>query len=205
MKTNLKSIVMALAAIMSFTLTSCEEDEFIALTLEGNWKGNMYVSYQFDNISGYHDASYSEVCFLRNPSTYTSGDGYWIDYYNDYARYGWGRNYIANHIQWTVDYGVIRIHFIEDGTYVRIRDYSLDDYYFTGSIELGDGGWQQFRLRHVDSPNWNNYYWGYDSRYYYDYYYYSNENKMGMEKAKAKNPEASKASDKPRRIFRARE
>ena len=202
MKTNIKTIMMALMAMLAFSFTSCDDDDYIARTLEGTWECDMYTSYYFDYYDQYYDANYSEICFLRDPYRYASGDGYWIDYYNGY---GWGRNYIANHIQWTVDYGVIRIHFIEDGTYVRIRDYSLDDYYFTGSIELGDGGWQQFRLRHVDSPNWNNYYWGYDSRYYYDYYYYSNENKMGMEKAKAKNPEASKASDKPRRIFRARE
>lgn len=217
MKTNFKSIVMALAAIMSFTLTSCEEDEFIALTLEGNWKGNMYVSYQFDNISGYHDASYSEVCFLRNPSTYASGDGYWIDYYNDYARYGWGRNYIANHIKWEVFNGNIKIYFVEDNSRVTIYDYSLTNDYFTGYIDLRNGSRQKFSLRHTSSPNWNTYYWGDDN-----FYYHSNKNNMDIEEdymnankvvmdfedgndGMSESSDASSSFTQPKRVFMARE
>ena len=114
MKKNLKSIMMAVAALLSLTMTSCQEDELIAMTLDGNWKGNMYVSYQINGRGDYYEASYSEVCFLRNPSKFASGDGYWIDYYNDYRRYGWERNYIANHINWDVTFECITIHFIED-------------------------------------------------------------------------------------------
>ena len=192
MKTNIKNIMMALMAMLAFSLTSCEDDE-IARTLEGTWEGNMYTSYEYSGV--YYDASYSQICFLRDPYSYASGDGYWVDYYNDY---GWSRNYIANHITWTVDNGIIKIHFIEDNDYVRIRDYSLNDTYFSGSLELTNGNWQRFSLRHISSPNWGSYQWGYNS------YYYSNENKVGIEKAKAKNPEASKASDTPKRIFRTR-
>lgn len=199
MKTNIKTIMMALMAMLAFSLTSCEDDE-IARTLEGTWEGNLYTSYYFDYYDEYYDASYSEVCFLRDPYKYASGDGYWVDYYD--SSYGWSRNYIANHITWTVDYGVIKIHFLEDDAYVRIRDYSLNDSYFSGSIELENGNWQRFNLRHVSSPNWGSYYWGYDSSYYG--HYYSNENKVGMEKAKAKNVDASKTSA-PKRIFRTRE
>ncbi len=167
--------------------------------LEGTWEGDMYTSYYFDYYDEYYDASYSEICFLRDPYRYASGDGYWVDYYNNY---GWSRNYIANHITWTVDNGIIKIHFIEDDAYVRIRDYSLNDDYFSGYLELANGKWQNFRLRRVSSPNWGSYYWGYDRSYYG---YYSNENKVSMGKTKAKNPEAFKASNTPRRIFRARE
>ena len=202
MKTNIKTIMMALMAMLAFSVTSGDDDDYIARTLEGTWEGDMYVSYYFDYYDKYYDASYSEICFLRDPYRYASGDGYWIDYYNDY---GWSRNYIANHIEWEVYNGNIRVYFVEDRSEVVIYNYALNDSYFTGYIDLGDGGRQKFNLRHVSSPNWGSYYWGYDSSYYYDHYYYSNENKVGMEKAKAKNPEASKASDTPRRIFRARE
>lgn len=200
MKTNIKTIMMALMATLTFSLSSCDDDIYIARTLEGTWEGDMYVSYYSDFYDRYYDASYSEICFLRDPYTYASGDGYWVDYYNDY---GWSRNYIANHIHWEVNNGNIRVYFVEENSDVIIYNYSLTDSYFTGYIDLYDGGRQKFNLRHVSSPNWGSYSWGYDSRYYYNYY--SNENKVGMEKAKAKNPDVSKDSETPRRIFRARE
>ncbi len=176
MKTSIQSIFMALVAIMSFSLTSCEQDEMIAVALDGNWRGNMYVSYRVGNHDEYCDASYSEVCFLRDPSRYASGRGYWVDYYNDYYRYGWQRNYIANHIEWEVVNGNIKIHFIEDGAYVTIYDYSLDNYHFSGWIELRHGGRQQFSLTHTSSPNYNDYRWGIDRTYIY-----SNGSSMDME------------------------
>ena len=36
MKKYLQSIMMAVAALLSVTMTSCEEDELIAMTLDGN-------------------------------------------------------------------------------------------------------------------------------------------------------------------------
>ena len=177
-----------------------EEDDITAQTdkpYDGTWKGDMYVSYYFDYYDQYFDASCSVICFLENPDKDTSGNGYWIDYF-DHS--GWKYNYIANHITWTVDNGIIKIHFIEDDAYVRIRDYSFNDTYFSGSLELESGNWQRFSLRHASSPDWGSFYWGYSSTNYQDNH--SNENKMGMDKAKAKNPEASMSSDTPKRIFR---
>ena len=87
-------------------------------------------------------------------------------------------------------------YFIEDNEYVRIYDYSLDDNYFSGYIELYNGERQGFKLYHVSSPNWGRYnYWGYD---YYDYYY-SNGNSLGMQKSKRAQSEA------PKRVFRVSE
>ena len=74
--------VWVFLAALAFTLTSCE-DEDIARTLEGTWEGNMYSSYYFDYYGEYYDATYSEICFLRDQYRYASGDGYWVDYYND--------------------------------------------------------------------------------------------------------------------------
>ncbi len=176
MKKNLKSIMMAVAALLSITMTSCQEDELIAMTLDGNWKGNMYVSYQINGRGEYYDASYSEVCFLRNPSQFASGDGYWIDYYNDYVRYGWERNYIANHIKWEVINGNIRIHFIEENSYVTIYEYCLTDNHFSGYIEMYNGTKQRFSLVHTSSPNWSTYHWGSDR-----FYYNANQNNFGIE------------------------
>lgn len=80
--------------------------------------------------------------------------------------YGWGRNYIANHITWKVRNQVIYIHFVEENSNIEIGNYRLDDDYFTGIIYL-DGRSARFSLRHTSSPNWNNYVFGYDG--FYDY------------------------------------
>ena len=68
-------ITAMLAVLLSFTFTSCDEDSDIAYTLEGTWKGNMYVSSTYNGRT--YDTTYSEICFLRDPYTYSSGTGYW--------------------------------------------------------------------------------------------------------------------------------
>ena len=70
---------MALVAMMALTLTSCDEDYDIAYTLEGTWRGNMYVSSVYDGYT--YDATYTELCFVQDPYRYSSGTGYWIDHY----------------------------------------------------------------------------------------------------------------------------
>lgn len=158
---------MVLLAVLSMSFTSCEwdDDDAIAYTLEGTWKGNMYVSSEWDGRV--YDATYSELCFLRDPYRYSSGTGYWVDYYNNA---GWGRNYVANHIEWTVYNRTIKVDFLEEGTTLWIEDFSLDDNYFSGTIYDGESR-VEFQLTHTSSPNWNNYYYGWDDYYYDDYYY----------------------------------
>ena len=111
-----------------------------------------------------------------------------MDYYNDY---GWGRNYVANHIDWRVNYGRIEIYFREEGVTIYIEDYSLNDDYFTGTIYDGYNR-VDFCLYHVSSPNWNDYYYGWDT-----YYYYSKENNTWTRANKDAEPVAA-----PKRIFR---
>ena len=108
----MKKLLYAFAMMTTlFTLTSCE-DERIANTLEGTWSGNMYISTRYDGRV--YDATYTEVTFLKNPYAYSSGEGYWVDYYSDAP---W--DYVANHIEWTVDFGTIRVYFVEEGTSIR--------------------------------------------------------------------------------------
>lgn len=147
-------ITAMLAVLLSFTFTSCDEDSDIAYTLEGTWKGNMYVSSTYNGRT--YDTTYSEICFLRDPYTYSSGTGYWIDHYRNT---GWGRNYVANHIEWTVDNGTITVYFMEERTTVQIRDYGLNGKYFKGTIYYGKQI-VDFRLTHVSSPNWSDYDYG---------------------------------------------
>lgn len=169
MKKHIYSIAMAMMTIvaMALSLSSCEfianEDYGVSRTLEGTWDGNMYQEYYYSGA--YYEPSYSEVCFLRDPYRYSSGEGYWVDYFNSYVP--WGSRYIANHIEWKVQYGTIYIYLIEDDIEFTIRHYNLTDGYFNGELYGSDGSLGKFRLRHVSSPNWNNYNWGWSSSYPY--------------------------------------
>lgn len=153
MKKFTSILAMAFMALMAMTFTSCDEDVEIAYTLEGTWSGNMYVSMEYDGRV--YDATYSEICFSRDPYRYSSGTGYWVDHYNNGP---WG-SYIANHIDWQVNNGVIDVYLIEEGTRVQIYDYHLSDNYFVGTIYYGDQR-VNFRLRHTSSPNWYDYDYG---------------------------------------------
>ena len=102
---------------------------------------------------------------MKDPTTYSSGTGYWVDYYDSDSPWG---SYIANHIEWTVDWGDIKVYFIEEGTSMVISDYHLDDSRFWGTINDG-GSRVEFELYHTSSPNYNGYNWGY-SNHYRDYY-----------------------------------
>lgn len=155
-------MVMAIVATAAVGLTSCEDAE-IARTLEGTWKGNMYISSYYDGYT--YDATYTEITFLKDPGTYSSGNGYWVDYYSNAP---W--DYVANHIEWTVDFGNIKIYFVEEDAYVQIRDYHLNNDRFYGILE-DNGKRVDFELVHTSSPNSGRYnYWGYDD---WGGYYYS--------------------------------
>ena len=174
MKKLMSIFSMLLLALTATTLVSCDDDSDIATTLEGTWRGNMEVNTYYDGRD--YQAVYSEICFVQDPYTYSSGTGYWIDYYQDSP---WRNNQVANHIQWTVSNGVINVYFVEERTSLEIRNYSLYDGYFRGTIYYGDQV-ANFRLRQVSSPNWNSYTdWGYD--YDDDYYYdgYAKKNVIG--------------------------
>ena len=160
-------ITMMIMALMTLSMTSCDEDVLIADTLWGEWEGQMYVTSYYNGHR--YDASYSNLAFDRDPCHYTSGSGYWVDYYSNAP---W--DYHANHIRWNVSNGVIRIHFIEDGGFVDIYDYSLGGSYFSGVIYNDRNDALHFRLRKtVDySHDYDNYYWGWDDDWC-DYWYYS--------------------------------
>lgn len=154
---------MAMMAITAMTMSSCDEDIAIATTLEGTWRGDMYVSSYWNGRDYY--ATATEITFNGDPFSWTRGTGYWVDYYS-----GAPWDYVANHIEWHVVNRNIEVYFVEEGTAVVIGDYRLTDNYFSGYIEDGDND-VEFRLRHIDSPNWDSYdRWGYDS-WYGNYYY----------------------------------
>lgn len=167
MKKLMSIFSMLLLALTATTLVSCDDDSDIAATLEGTWQGKMELRTEYQDQ--YYQVISSEICFLQDPYSYSSGTGYWIDYYQNSP---WRKNQVANHIKWTVSNGVINVYFVEEDTSLEIRNYSLYDGFFKGTIYYRDQV-VNFRLRQVSSPNWNSYTdWGYDydDDYYYDGY-----------------------------------
>lgn len=124
-------------------------------SLEGTWKGNMYMNTNYNGYTYY--ATVTEITFLRDPYRYSSGDGYWMD---DYSRAPW--DYLAFHIRWTVNNGRIKIYIIEEDTELEIYNYTRIDKRFIGHIAT-NGNDVEFSLNYVSSPNWSNYIWGYDA------------------------------------------
>ena len=153
---------LLLTAMMTLTatlFTSCDQDTQIGLTLEGIWRGNMYV-YTMWNGNRYNVTD-TEITFQCNDFHWTRGTGYWVDYYSNAP---W--DYVANHIEWQVSGGEIRIYFREEGTEVLIRSYRLNDNRFQGT--LWDNGQEvDFNLYHVASPRRSYDRWGYDGWTYY--------------------------------------
>ena len=151
-----------IATLMTLTFTSCDEDYDTAYTLEGTWKGEMHINSRYGGRT--YSSTYTIIDFQRDNS-WSSGVGYWVDYYSDAP---W--DYVANHIDWRVVNGEVRIYFREEGTTLYIRDYVLNDNRFRGTL-YDDGQRVDFTLYHTASPNWSSYHWGYDDYYYDDYYY----------------------------------
>ena len=156
-------MMMAMMGMMTMSLTSCE-DEYIADTLEGTWEGNMYISSEWDGRV--YDATRTEITFSIDPFRFTRGSGYWVDYYKNAP---WG-DYVANHIDWSVNNGVIYIYFREEGTSLEICDYRLDYTRFCGTI-YDSGNRVEFSLYNTYRPNYDSYCWGWDYDSWGGYYW----------------------------------
>ena len=167
------------------TINSVNSENYILPSLCGTWKGNLYISSNYNGRT--YDATYSEITFLRDPYIYSSGSGYWVDYYSNAP---W--DYVANHIDWTVRNNVIYIHFIETNDRLEIHNYHLSSNRFYGTIYESNHS-VDFDLYNVSHPYtyWDDYRWGYDA--WYDDYYWArtrgedNDSTMLVEKPKISN------------------
>lgn len=155
MKKLFTLLAMIMMAIGSMSLTSCSDDDYIGLTLDGCWQGNLYMYAQYGGTT--YPSYRSQIKFEAGLGM-SKGSGYWVDYYNNAP---W--SYHANHISWEVNNGVITIYFIEDDYYVRIYDYNINSSYFSGLIEGEDGKRLEFSLRNTNSVNWDSYNYGWQS------------------------------------------
>lgn len=171
-------VIAALLLTLTVT-TSCDEDSHIAYTLEGAWRGDMHIRSDYSGRTFY--ATYTEVTFLRDPGRWSSGNGYWVDYYS-----GAPWDYVANHIDWTVVGGEIRVFFCEEGSTLYISDYRLSNSRFVGSL-YDSGQRVDFALDHISSPNWNSYNrWGYDD--WYDPYWSRSTRSLSADSTAVERP-----------------
>jgi hypothetical protein len=161
MKKLISILIVLVMGLGTISLSSCD-DEMTAYTLEGTWRGDMYTGYYYDGVEYW--SSETELEFLTDPLSNTSGYGYWIDYYNDpHSPY----SYYYSHINWQVRYGVIYIQFVDEPGYyneIAIKDYGLRNDHFYGIIPYSDGTYDSFDLVHISSPHWGRYDYGWRTR-----------------------------------------
>lgn len=143
-------LTVALMTIVCLSFTSCDKDSDIAYTLDGTWKGDMYIWY------GEYESSYSIIDF--DQEGLYSGTGSWTDFYDHY----WGSyNYRpTRRFSWTVNNGNIYIKFYDGSSPITIYDYSISNNYFRGTMDAANGNRVSFSLSKYGSDyHWNDYYY----------------------------------------------
>lgn len=159
-----KFYVYILAMIAVFTTSSCvfiedNDDEAVAITLNGIWGGYMYESY-YDRYEDYFNGTEYYTMFRFDRRGYYDGTGTERD--EDY--YG---NIVERDFEWRVDFNTIYIYYSDvyyyNGHPFRDYDYnaviynaSLNDYYFSGEIVDNSNNRRHFRLEYYSDP-WGGY------------------------------------------------
>lgn len=170
-------MTMLLMAVMTLSMSSCSEDQEIGMTLEGTWEGYTHAYHAYNGKL--YQSTRTILTFGTDAFRYTRGSGYWVDYYSTSP---WGRNYIANRINWRVEGGVIKIHFVQDNYDIEIHDYRLYDDHFVGTIYTKDSD-VDFSLYRTRDYDWDGFEYG---------YYYGKETRAGND---------TTAIEAPRRMF----
>jgi hypothetical protein len=147
-------LTMVLAAIVTLTFTSCEQDDDFAISsnLEGIWQGSLgqYYDSFYGSDYGYLE---TEFRFANYSDNSTSGEGVQIDYDPD----AWSQ-YKEYPFRWNVAYGNIYLHY-EDGTEMVLRDYSMSGSRLRGTLELQSGEFaMDLDLVHTDYWPWGSSY-----------------------------------------------
>lgn len=126
-------------------------------SLKGTWIGDMNIFYTMGGKE--YDSSNTEITFLTAPSPFSSGTGYWVDYFESAPI-----PYIAYHIYWTVKKNDIRISFQEESVELELRNFKVDNGRFTGTFYyVKEGG--DFSLSSISRPSnyWDDFQWGWEA------------------------------------------
>lgn len=170
MKTKLLKAMSALMmSLTMISLTACDEDTQMSMTISGQWRGNfgMFYDYEYRGEVYRYTASETHIYFEPNSSFSTRGRGWQEDYY----RFGPYENmYYTFH--WEVRDGILYLDYPYDPALsTAIYDYRLSRGLFTGRFaETGS----TFYLIKEEIYDWS----PYTDYYYYDprddwYYYYA--------------------------------
>lgn len=136
MKRNLKLIGLTLLALLSLSLTSCDDDddEYIAETLIGTWQGSL-GSYYYTNYAQVYSSWYTEFRFdgYYADGESCSGRGVQIDYDPSLVS-----DYVAYPFTWYVQNGDIILDY-DNGDEFYIDDYVLSDDNLTCTLRDANG------------------------------------------------------------------
>ena len=186
-------VILSVMFAAAVGFSSCNsDDENEARVLSGEWEGDWGMWYE-DEDGFIFDADYTYIKLVPDHSNATHGIGYQEDYYSwdtsghvrSYYRYLWYK------FDWEVRDGILYLYYYDDlGLDTFIRDYKLDNNYFSGYF--GDS-----RTRFRMSKLTDYYYWtpsmyiqrgwyGYDV--YYDDYYSKQYEGTAKSKAVQKAP-----------------
>ncbi len=146
--------LLAVATLAMCTLTSCNRDAEEARTLNGQWSG--YIRTYYYDRWGLTGDDYRTTIQFNQRNNY-GGIGFEVDYdLND----PWG-SYYYSPIRWEVRNGVICIDY-EDGAYVEISRYTLNNDIFRGYMYDGTRRDIEFSLVYDGNVNWSR--WSYSGR-----------------------------------------
>jgi len=131
MKKLASFFALAIIALMSFSLSSCDEDHEIALTLDGTWRGTV----DSNNGSFFVDLRFYQSGFSAH------GTGYEYDEpINGYSRGTYAE------FDWSVNNGCIYLRY-DDGSNVVISDYTLRSGQLVGYLQNARNGWDMGYIR----------------------------------------------------------
>ena len=127
MRQKRNMMVMAIVAMLSLTMTSCNiEDEFVADDLQGTWYGsvkNEYFNYRYGYTTEWTEV---QMEFFKDPFVFAEGSGREIDYCGRQYSSIIGFNYHVRNQVIYIDY--------YDGTKIAIYNYSLRSSKFSGEF-----------------------------------------------------------------------
>lgn len=147
MKATIKTLATyMMLALFALCMNACNEDDDIAMTLDGIWEGEVaseYFSHRWGVQTEYQAV---DIEFYTDPYRYAKGTG--VEY--DYQRNG---RYIECYFNFEVYNGIIYIDYA-DGSYVAIRNYRLSNNHFSGEFIDYDTGNYLANFNFVKVTDW---------------------------------------------------
>lgn len=154
MKKNFWMLAMMFVTLFGFTSCEFELEQTVGFEVSGHWYGDldMYIN----GTKCYN----SEIEFMPQGWGYSKGRGVEVDYLWSYR--------VTHYFDYEIIGGTIYMYFDDPELDCAIRDYRINDDYFTGYM---DGKYEstKFRLKNYE------HFW---SDYGYNGYYYTRENTM---------------------------